>query len=263
MTTPAPGTNRRSKVVVLAATVALLLSLLPGMAQAAPGGPTVGLASVNGDPTNSVIAVTATFSQAVTGFASGDIVSNGTVGVVSGGPTSYTFDVTAAGDGLVTISVPADVANATVGGLGNVAATPLTRTFDSTAPTVSSITRAASTPTNASSITFTVNFSEPVTGVTTGRFGLTTTGTVAGASVTGVSADGGSSRTVTVGTGTGDGTIRLDLTTPAGITRRSRERADRHVHRGPGLHHRQDPPDRDDRVPGHHGLVHERNLGAP
>ena len=82
---------------------------------------------------------------------------------------------------------------------------------DATPPTVSSIVRANPSPTAASSVDFTVTFSESVTGVGTGDFSLTTTG-VSGASVTSVSADSGITRTVTVNTGTGSGTIRLDVT---------------------------------------------------
>ncbi|MDW7676657.1 MAG: Ig-like domain-containing protein, partial [Bacillota bacterium] len=77
--------------------------------------------------------------------------------------------------------------------------------------TISSITRASANPTNASTVDFTVTFSDAVTGVGTDDFTLTTTGAVGGASISSVSADSGSTRTVTVNTGTGNGTIRLDL----------------------------------------------------
>jgi hypothetical protein len=76
-------------------------------------------------------------------------------------------------------------------------------------PTVVSSVRANTSPTNLSSVSFTVTFSESVTGVDTGDFSLTTTG-VTGASVTGVSGSG-STRTVTVNTGSGNGAIRLNV----------------------------------------------------
>ncbi|QJR15105.1 beta strand repeat-containing protein [Usitatibacter palustris] len=79
-----------------------------------------------------------------------------------------------------------------------------------TPPTVTSIVRAATNPTNAASVTYTVTFSESVTGVDASDFTLVTTGAVTGASVTGLSGTG-TTYTVTVGTGTGDGTLRLDL----------------------------------------------------
>jgi len=76
-------------------------------------------------------------------------------------------------------------------------------------PTVSFITRADANPTNAANVGFTVTFSEAVTGVGTSDFVLTTTG-VSGASI--VSLTGSCDiYTVTVDTGSGDGTIRLDL----------------------------------------------------
>ena len=86
---------------------------------------------------------------------------------------------------------------------------------DTTPPTVVSIVPVNASPTNATAPTFTVTFSESVSGVTTGNFSVTSTGGVTGASVTGISGSG-VTRTVTVDSGSGDGTIRLDLssTTP-------------------------------------------------
>ncbi|MBX7244979.1 MAG: hypothetical protein K1X53_05745, partial [Candidatus Sumerlaeaceae bacterium] len=78
------------------------------------------------------------------------------------------------------------------------------------APAVSSITRADTSPTSSSSVTFTVTFSESVTGVGTGDFSLVTSG-VSGASITSVSSDSGNVRTVTVNTGSGNGTIGLNF----------------------------------------------------
>ena len=76
-------------------------------------------------------------------------------------------------------------------------------------PNVLSITRQDASPTQSASVRFTVAFSEAVTGVDTADFTLTAT--APGAVITGVSADTGATRTVTVGTGSGEGTIRLDV----------------------------------------------------
>ncbi|GAA3936079.1 T9SS type B sorting domain-containing protein [Chitinophaga oryziterrae] len=76
---------------------------------------------------------------------------------------------------------------------------------------VSSVTRVGPTPTAATSVSYTVIFDKAVTGITTSAFGLTTTGTITGASVTSVSG-GGTTYTVSVNTGTGDGTLRLNVT---------------------------------------------------
>ncbi len=82
-------------------------------------------------------------------------------------------------------------------------------------PDVSSITRADANPTVATSVDFTVTFSEAVTGVDTSApfddFALTTEGDVTGASILSVSGSG-TTYTVTVSTGSGSGTIRLDIT---------------------------------------------------
>jgi len=80
---------------------------------------------------------------------------------------------------------------------------------DTLAPTVTSIVRANPNPTNLTSVNFTVTFSESVTGVDITNFNLTTSG-VSGAAVSGFSGSG-SSYTATVSTGTGNGTIRLNV----------------------------------------------------
>ena len=77
-------------------------------------------------------------------------------------------------------------------------------------PNVTSIVRADPDPTAAASVNFTVTFDIAVTGVTTDDFVVTSTGSIAGASVSSVSGSG-TTYTVTVNTGTGSGTIRLDL----------------------------------------------------
>jgi len=75
-------------------------------------------------------------------------------------------------------------------------------------PFVESIVRTDPDPTNAAAVGFTVNFSEAVTGVNKSDFVLTTTG-IANASISSVSGSG-ATYFVTVNTGSGNGTIRLD-----------------------------------------------------
>ncbi len=83
---------------------------------------------------------------------------------------------------------------------------------DTTLPVVNSIALKDSNPTGAATVTFTVTFSEAVTGVNGSDFSLTTTGSISGAGVTGVADVGDqTSYTVTVATGAGNGTIRLDV----------------------------------------------------
>lgn len=86
---------------------------------------------------------------------------------------------------------------------------------DTTAPAVEAITRSDANPTIAASVDFAVTFSEAVTGVGAAGFTVTSTGTLSGAFVAGV-AGGPVVYTVTANTGTGSGTLRLDI--PASTT---------------------------------------------
>ena len=93
--------------------------------------PTVTLTSTATSPTNvSPIPMTATFSEAVTGFVVGDItVGNGTAGnFVAVSSTVYTFDVTPAGKGAVTVSVATAVAQDAAAN-GNTAASQYSITY--------------------------------------------------------------------------------------------------------------------------------------
>ena len=83
-------------------------------------------------------------------------------------------------------------------------------------PYIVSITRADASPTSADSINFNVTFSEPVDNVHDYDFHVATTGTISGAIVTGITGDN-TNGTVTVSTGTGSGTIRLDVLDGVGI----------------------------------------------
>lgn len=76
-------------------------------------------------------------------------------------------------------------------------------------PFVVSTVRANADPTNATSVDFTVTFSEDVTGVDASDFALDTTD-VTGASISAVSGSY-ESYTVSVNTGSGNGSIRLDV----------------------------------------------------
>ncbi|MBP7352984.1 MAG: DUF4347 domain-containing protein [Comamonas sp.] len=81
---------------------------------------------------------------------------------------------------------------------------------DSTAPNVSSIERVNSNPSSNSSVSFTVTFSEDVSGVDASDFSLSTTGNVGG-SIGSVTAVNGRTYTVVVDNLTGAGTLGLNL----------------------------------------------------
>ena len=130
--------------------------------------PTVTITSDALTNTNTTpIPITFTFSESVTGFVIGDItVGNGTAGNFNGSGTTYTADITPSGDGSVTVDVAAIVAQ-DIAGNNNTAATQLSRTYDTTAPTVT-ITSVAPINTNTAPISVTITFSESVTGFVIG-----------------------------------------------------------------------------------------------
>ena len=128
------------------------------------------------------------------------------------GPTYNVAVSGMTGTGSVVVSVPAGAATDAAGN-ASLASTSTDNsvafgTVDTTAPTVQSINRVGTTPTNAASVSWTVQFSESVTGVDASDFALT--GAVTGATITAVSGSG-SQYTVTANTGTGNGTLGLNL----------------------------------------------------
>jgi hypothetical protein len=137
----------------------------------------VGITTAESDPTAAgVIPFTVAFSEDVTGFdESGLLVTNGAVSnFVAVDARTYTFDVAPAGDGMVTVSVPAGAAQ-DLAGNGNAAGTfgIMSGRF---APTAT-ISSTAGPATNVSPIPFLVTFSEDVTGFDESGL-LVTNGTV-------------------------------------------------------------------------------------
>src|SRR5205823_14979507 len=132
----------------------------------------------------------------VTGVDAGDFVlttsglSGATITSVAGSGTTYTVTVGSySGNGTLRLDVAdndsiIDGSNNPLGGpgvgTGNFT-TGQSYTIDSTPPTVSSIVRAGSDPTNAASVQYTVTFSEAVTGVDATDFALTATAGLVGA----------------------------------------------------------------------------------
>lgn len=85
-------------------------------------------------------------------------------------------------------------------------------------PIVVSVTRVDPDPTTASYVRFDVTFSEAVTGVDSVDFVLTATGTITGARVSSIAEVSPEKYQVTVYTGGGNGTLRLDVPVTATIT---------------------------------------------
>jgi glucose/arabinose dehydrogenase/PKD repeat protein len=85
-----------------------------------------------------------------------------------------------------------------------------TAAVDTVPPTVQSVNRVGASPTNAASVSWTVTFSETVTGVDAADFALVTTGSVSGAAISSVTGQG-SQYSVTASTGSGSGTLGLNV----------------------------------------------------
>lgn len=143
--------------------------------------------------------------------ASGDAA--GTITSISGSDSTYVvtvssitgegslrLDLKPSGTGIVD-QVPTLISGGFTTGTAHV--------VDRVAPTVASINRVGGATTGASSIDYTITFSESVTGVGTSDFSLTKSGTANG-TISGISESGGV-YTLTVSGVTGDGTLRLDL----------------------------------------------------
>src|SRR5205823_141357 len=125
-------------------------------------------------------------------FTSSDVTVGGTAGgtksvtITNPSLDQKTFNLAVSGmttSGTVTASIGASTVQ-DLAGNSNAGSTSTdnTVTWDTTAPSVSSISDGTS-PTNANNLSFTVTFSKSVTGVDQSDFSLTTTG-VSGASIT-------------------------------------------------------------------------------
>ncbi|OON68233.1 hypothetical protein B0919_13835 [Hymenobacter sp. CRA2] len=181
--------------------------------------PTVAISSsagFSGSTTlTSPIPFTVTFSESVTGFVAGDLtVVNGTISGFAGSGSTYTFNVTPTTPGTVTtVNVPANVAQDAATNF-NTAATQFSITYQQPTATVTAVTGQTPTPTATATVSYTVTFSTAVSGLTTNNFSVTST---TGATVTSVSGSG-TAYTVVVNTGTGDGTLRLNVNNSTGVT---------------------------------------------
>ncbi len=127
------------------------------------------------------------------------------------GWTSQTYDISTVADKQSTVYIRWSLGPTNASGVSygwNIDDVTLSGTFH-TPPTVSSITRIGTSPTNASSVQYAVAFSAAVVGVDVTDFALASTGSASGtvASVSG----SGSSYTVTVGSVAGAGTLGLNL----------------------------------------------------
>lgn len=172
----------------------------------------------------SALGFTVTFSESVTGFDETDLLlttsglTDTSITHISGSGTTYTVTAsTGSGDGTLRLDVIdddsiVDTVSNPLGGTGTTNGnftTGESYTIDKTRPTILSITRANSNPTTAASVDFTVTFSEPVIDLEQDYFTRTVKG-LAHTSITGISGSG-TTYTITIDTGSGNGTIKINL----------------------------------------------------
>lgn len=173
-----------------------------------------------------IVSFTVTFSEAVSGVDTSDFtltatgsLSGSLVANLSGAGDTYTVLVaTGSGDGGLRLDVLDDdsILNASGLPLGGAGAgngnftSGEAYTIDKTVPVVTGSLRADANPTTAASVSFTVVFSEAVMGVDPSDFFLSTSGSISGATITAINGSG-YLYTVTAGTGSGDGSLRLDV----------------------------------------------------
>ena len=172
--------------------------------------PTVLISSTTANTTNvSPIPMTVNFSKPVTGFTGGVTAANGIVGSISGSGQDYTFSVTPVSNGTVTVSVAANAGYDSAGN-GNIVATPLSRIYDNVAPTLAIGTPSATIAKSGASVTYTVTYSsaDAIT-LADGNVTMSVTGDASG--TVAVSGSGLTTRTVTIASLTGNGTLGISI----------------------------------------------------
>jgi len=183
-------------------------------------------------PTHTSVSFIVNFSEPVSGVTADDFsldmletITGASITGVSGSGVEYFVTVnTGTGDGRLRLNVVdndsiMDSALNRLGGVGTGNGNFTTGKLyiiDKSNPTVTQIVRADSNPSDAATVRFTVTFSELVFPVSTSDFVLSTTGSISGAAITAIDPredqfTAAATYTVTVNTGSGDGTLRLDL----------------------------------------------------
>ena len=159
------------------------------------------------------------FNEEVTGLTSSNFALSGTsasqssITAVTGSGTDWVVAVSVGGTGTVAVSFAnstgaADLQSNPVGGL------PYALGSASVAPAVVSINRAGATPAGGDTVTYTVTFSESVTGLAANSFQLVTTGGGTPGASLGAITGSGTTWTVTVNLGFTAGSVGLNFAAP-------------------------------------------------
>ncbi len=181
--TPTSGSNVMVEVAANSATDGLNTGPASAVTATAVWDAAAPTVTIGGVPakinSTTALSVTFTFSEAVTGFVTGDVtVAGGTKGAFSGSGRSYTLAVTPTSGSNVTVTVAADAATDGGGNTGPASAVTATAVWDATAPTVT-IGGVPSKINSTTALSVTFTFSEDVTGFVTGD--VTVTGGTKGA----------------------------------------------------------------------------------
>ncbi|PSL23684.1 Ig-like domain-containing protein [Chitinophaga ginsengisoli] len=132
--------------------------------------PSVTISTPSAANVNTPFTIDIAFSENVTGFTSADVVvTNGNASPVTVIDNAhYSIIVVPTAEGVVSVNIPADVAD-NIGGNGNTASNTVNITYDITKPTVTSVAVPANKYYNAGQVmNFTVNFDEDIILNTTG-----------------------------------------------------------------------------------------------
>jgi hypothetical protein len=222
------GSSRPRRVLVLLGVLGAFAGLMFGVVSAfAAAGPTVSsFTRVGSSPTNAgSVSWSVVFSSSVTGVSASNFslqpaggVSGAGPVLVSGSGSSYTVSAaTGSGNGTLGLNLSAgSIKDSSNHGLQGAPYTGPVYAIDKTPPTAS-ISAVGSSPTNASSVSWSVVFSKPVTGVTAAGFQLVVAGGLGGSpTVTGVSGSG-TTYTVAASTGSGNGTLGVKIPSAGSI----------------------------------------------
>ena len=194
-------TTRSARLTKLVALLAVLGVAGIG-AFAAFGAPAVATPTISSRPANPTNQTTASFAFSATGGVTGyQCALDGSAFTACTSPRSYT--------GLPAGSHTFQVRAVKSGSTGSAVSYPWT--IDLTTPKVSSIVRVGSSPTNAASVSWTVTFTESVGGVDPADFVLVRGATPTGGAITVSPAGPAAVYTVGAPTGSGDGTLGLNL----------------------------------------------------
>jgi hypothetical protein len=157
-------------------------------------------------PTNAIVfSMTVDFGEVVGGFSdTGIVISSGTIiDFTDVNSRIYTFSITNADEGTLTVNIPANVATNTAA-VSNTSAAQFSIVYDSTVPVPVIDIAEGNGPTNADPINVSISFEEPVNGF------VSTNVTVSNGVINGWSNTGGSNYAFEV-TGSSDGTITVNV----------------------------------------------------